>query len=191
LDFLGDYTEDAAYYEKAAEVLSKVLRIDPEYYHARYNLALALSHLGETSSDIHALQKANELFELLLEKDNEDEMAWNDWGLSLLHLAQLIEDPLNTELARKCFEEAENKFLHAAALGFTPAFYNLACLYSLNGNASTAMHYIERAELAGSLPPIEDLMHDDWLYFLRQTPTFRHFLSQLVIKDQNENKPSA
>ena len=39
LDFLGDYEEDAQYYERAIQVLSRVLIMEPGYTYARFNLA--------------------------------------------------------------------------------------------------------------------------------------------------------
>ena len=47
LDFLGDYHEDASYYERAIQVLSHILKVDADYSDAKYNLALAYSHVAE------------------------------------------------------------------------------------------------------------------------------------------------
>lgn len=180
LDFLGDFTEDAVYYEKAIQVLEQVLQIDPNYSHARYNVALALCHLGELTADIDCFHKSIEHFQVLLSQDSEDEMGWNDWGITLLNLAQLIHDLARPDDSQKIYEMAEDKLLHAIALGATSAFYNLACVYSLTGNFSSAMHYLERAKEANALPPIDDVMHDEWLDALRKTGAFRSFITQLT-----------
>lgn len=187
MDFLGDFHEDATFYERAIHVLTHVLQIDPTYSHARYNLALALSHLGEINSDIDCFQKSLEHFEVLLQQDSEDEMAWNDWGVTLLNLAVLTHDAFNPTLSQKSYEQAEGKFLHAIALGHAYSFYNLACLYALINNTTAAMHYIERAGLSNALPSLDDLIHDEWLDNLRNLPAFRNFISQLLSKQQKDN----
>lgn len=184
MDFLGDFHEEALYYERAIQVLSHVLQIDPEYSHARYNLALSLSHLGELNSDIDCFQKAIDHFQILLGHDSEDEYAWNDWGLTLTHLAVLTFDATHPEFSQDYYEQAERKFLHAIALGNTHAFYNVACLYALTKNMPAAMHYLERADISNGLPPTEDVMHDEWLDNMRHHAPFRAFISYLL------NKPS-
>lgn len=186
LDFLGDFHEEPSYYERAVQVLSQVLQIDPQYTHARYNLALALSHLGELNSDVDCFHKAIDLFEVLLQNDGEDEMAWNDWGVTLLNLAFLTSDVSDPESCQKIYEDAERKLLHAVALGNVQAFYNLACLYALSNNTSAAMHYLEKGEHCHALPPIENIMHDEWLENLRHLQSFRLFISRLLNKPQKE-----
>jgi tetratricopeptide (TPR) repeat protein len=186
LDFMGDFNEDTNYYEKAVQVLGKVVEAEPTYTHARYNLALALSHLGEATSDIECFNKASEHFQELLANDTEDEMGWNDWGLTLLNLAQLIHDPIHPEHSRKIYDQAESKFLHSIALGCVQSYYNLACLYSLIGNYPAALDYIERAENSNALPPLDDMLHDEWLDGLRNTTAFRNFLSHISNKDNHK-----
>ena len=55
LDFLGGFTGEVHIYEKAASIFHHVLKIEPGYYHVRYNLALVYAHLGELTSDIDFL----------------------------------------------------------------------------------------------------------------------------------------
>lgn len=182
MDFLGDFHEEPMYYERAIQVLTHVLQIDPEYAFARYNLALSLSHLGELNSDVDCFQKAIEHFQILLEQDSEDEYAWNDWGLTLTHLAVLTYDETHPEFSKDYYEHAERKFLHAIALGNIHAFYNVACLYALTKNMPAAMHYLERADICNGLPPTEDVMHDEWLDNMRHHAPFRAFISHLLNK---------
>ena len=178
-DFLGDFTEDVAHYEKAIQLLSQALQLDPEHAHAHYNLALAWAHLGDVAMDVEAFHKSIEQFQIVLTRNGEDEMAWNDFGVTLIHLAQLIQDPSKTEQSRKLFEVAESKLMQAVALGCTQAYYNLACLYSLTDNFDLAMQYIEKAASSDALPPIEEILHDEWLEELRHTSAFRAFLEHL------------
>jgi tetratricopeptide (TPR) repeat protein len=186
LDFLGDLTEEASCYEKAIHILTKALQLSPSYTHARYNLALAYSHLGELVGEIDCFVKSLELFHTLLSQDREDEMAWNDCGLVFINYAQIMEDPAHPEISQKLYEQAEHKFLEAAALGSTQSYYNLSCLYSLIGKNQEALHYLEKAERVQHLPPIEEILQDEWLDGLRQTNDFKEFLFYLT-KDQSES----
>lgn len=178
LDFLGDYSEDPLYYEKAIQVLQKVLHIDPNHPHARYNLALAFLHLGERISDAECLGRAAEQFEAILSQDPEDEMAWNECGLALLNLAELVRDAALPYKSRHYLELAEHKFHQAVALGCTQAYYSSVCFYSLSGNYPEALFFLEKAEQYGALPPLEEMMNDDWLHDLRQTEGFQMFISR-------------
>lgn len=183
LDFLGDFSDDIHYYEKAIQSLQKVVQRDPCHPHARYNLALAISHLGELTADLECLERAIEQFEIVIKHDPEDEMAWNECGLTLMSLAQLIHDDALPYKSERYFEHAEAKLQHAVSLGCVQAYYNLACFYSLNDNLHVAMFYIEKADLYSGLPSIDEMMNDDWLEALRQTPAFHSFISSYKHKD--------
>lgn len=182
MDFLGDFYDESSYYEKAVQVLSHVLKLDPEYMYARYNLALALSHLGELNSDVECFHHAIEQFHEVVLHDPEDEIAWNDYGLAFLNLATLTVDPVHLEKTQDFFDQAEVKLLHAAALGSMHAYYNLACLYALTNNPAPAIHYLEKAEQCDVLPPAEDVIHDEWLDGLRDQPAYRLVISRLLNK---------
>lgn len=184
LDFLGDLREDADLYEKAIHVLTKALDLDPEYSDAHYNLALAYLHLGEATNDDEFLQKAIDHFQVMLAQDPEDELAWNDCGITHIHLGYLKFDPSHPETAFQEYELAEVKLHHAVGLGSTQAFYNLACVAALMGNQSQAMHYLERAESVDALPILDDLLRDEWLESLRQTPAFRQFVNLISSKEK-------
>lgn len=178
LDFMGDFTEEISFYERAVQALSRAIQMDPEYNHARYNLALALSHLGEAALDVECYHKSVEQFQILLNQDGEDEMGWIDYGVTLIQLARLIFDPARPDVAQKIYEVAEGKLMQAAALGAVQAYYNLACLHSLMGNLSMAMHFIEKTETAGTLPHPDDLLADEWLDSLRETDSFKNFFAE-------------
>lgn len=185
LDFLGDFYDDANYYERSIQMLTKFLSIDPSYVHAHYNLASAYSHLGELVGDVDCFHKAIEHFQRFLNEDNEDEMVWNDYGLTLLNLADLLSDPSLPNLSQVCFAQAEEKFLHAVSLGNSSTFYNLACLYSLMGHLPQALHYMEKGEQQRALPPVEEILDDEWLENLRRTPEFKAFLANLTSEPQD------
>ena len=59
LDFLGDLTDDEGAYEKAIQVLSSSLKLDPDSVSAHYHLAQAYSHYGELQGDLGAFPEGN------------------------------------------------------------------------------------------------------------------------------------
>lgn len=187
-DLLGEITEEPSHSEKAVQILTQVVHLDPDYTHARYNLALALSHLGEALFDVELYQKAIDHFQHLLSKDPEDEMIHLDYGMSLTNLGLLIQDANHPEPAHALFKLAETHLMQAASLGSTQAYYQLAGLYSITGHLVQAMHYLERAQSFDALPGIEDLLHDEWLEALRQTPPFRQFINALSSKQSTDDK---
>ncbi len=183
LDFLGDFNNDDDSYRQAVSVLLQVNRLDPSDLHVRYNLAVALTHLGEASGDVGCFQKAIDLFSALVHENKEDDFVWNDWGVTLLSLSCLILDPSFTAEAAALKGESEVKFLQAAALGNTHAFYNLACLYSLQGETGLSIDYLYKAHSHGALPQLEDLRNDDWLIDVRATRAFSEFMLFVAQQD--------
>lgn len=181
-DFLGDFTESETFYERAVQVLTHVVQADPDYVYARYNLALAWSHLGEVTTEVDCFAKAIENFQVVIAHEKEDDDCWNEWGVALIHLAQLMNDPCHPNVTEKLLEQAEAKLNHALTLGNGQAAYHLACLYSLIGHQESALHYLERADRSGSLPALDDLMHDEWLEGVRNSPGFRQFAANLERK---------
>lgn len=182
LHYLGDWECNVECYEKAISSLAKALEIDPSHPHANFNLAQSYSHLGELTSEIEYLQKALEYFQEALGKDSEDGYIWNEVGLVYINIAEIIKEPFHPERTQKLFEQAEAKFLKALSLGCLDALYNLACLYSLSGNFSAAMHYIEKAERSDMISSIDELLNDEWLEPLRDTEPFRNFIANLSLK---------
>lgn len=185
-DLLGEVTEEVAYFEKAVQILSHVVQLDSTYIHARYNLALALTHLADEMSEIDYYQKAVEHFQWLVEIDPEEAFIRLDYGIALTQFALLVQESYQPEKSQEYYRQAEIHLLQAAYQGHPEAYYQLAAFYSLIGSYVYAMHYLERAQAFGSLPTIEDLMHDDWLESLRETPAFRQFIHQLPSQRSNE-----
>lgn len=183
LDFLGDFQEPASNYEKAIQVLTKVIEMEPNYINVYYNLAVAHSHLGEACCDVESYNRANDYFEAFLALRNEDDCAWYEWGLTLLNLAQLINDPNHPENSKSVFEQSEKKLHQALALGNNDAHYVLSCLYSINNNIPACIYHLERAFANGKILNQESLYHDIWLDNVRETPAFRNFLAQLHKKE--------
>ena len=187
-DLLGDLKEEPHYIEKAIQIFQQILQLNPNYFMARYNLALALSHLGEAMYDVEYYHRAMEQYEILLDQDPEDEMIHLDFGMALINLGLLVYDPNHLERSQALYRRAESHFVQAAGLGSTQVYYQFAGLYSITGHYHQAIHYLERAQVVGVLPGIEDLLHDEWLDRLRQTPLFRQFINELSTRQPMDDK---
>lgn len=191
LDLLGDITDNEKAYERAIQILTQVLILDPQFMLAHYNLALVYSHLAELTWDVEGFYKAIEHLQVVIAHDPEDDLAWNDWGLVYIHLSQLLNEPSQPDLQQKLYVQAENKLIHAVSLGNTQAYYNLACLHSLMGNFTMSLHYLERADAFESLPSLEEMLQDEWLDALRATSNFQYFLQEFSTQlpdDELESK---
>jgi tetratricopeptide (TPR) repeat protein len=110
----------------------------------------------------------------------------------LINVAECTPD-LNE--ADTSLREAELKLTQACKLGNVQAYYQMACLNSLLGNYERGMRFLEKAEEFNSLPPIDDMLQDEWLESLRATPYFREFLNRLekarVIETTDDDEEEA
>lgn len=183
-DYLARLTEDALGFEKAIQLLIQTLEYNPSFLDARYNLAIAHAHLAEETDDLESYHKALEQYQLLVQEECEDDAFWHDYALTLMDMASMLHDPLYPERSLKIYQQAEDKLHHALVLGHPEASYTLACLYSVLGKYSTSMYFIEKCEALGTLPSIDDLMHEDWLHEVRQTAAFKSFISLLLGSEQ-------
>lgn len=176
LDLLGNFHEEDSYYVRAIEILSHVLMIDPDFPHVHHRLALAFSHMGELMNDLENFYRALHHFRLAAKHDEENDQTLLDWGLTLINIAEHAQDAGDAD---QYYREAEHKLTQAAKLGNLQAYYHLGCLYSLLGQYEKAMRFMEKSDQFESLPPLEEILQDDWLDGLKGTPDFREFLAQL------------
>ena len=180
LDQYGDFCDEPIHYERAIKVLAKVVEVDSNHVNGRYNLAVALTHLGELVNDADCFMAANDQFEIVLKHDPEDAVSWNEWGICLLHWAQLIKDPVNEHEVQALMSHAESKLLQSVALGNVFAYYNMACYHAIQGSVDDAIHFLEKAQIHAALPPVQEIMQDEWLTPLRESFKFRDFLARIL-----------
>ncbi|MBS0620414.1 MAG: hypothetical protein JSS61_03035 [Verrucomicrobia bacterium] len=179
LDALGDFHDDEELYLRAIDTFSQVLMIDPDFYVVHHRLALALSHLGELMEETEHFVRAQHHFRLALRTDEENDGILLDWAVTLINLA---DHSINAEEAAQAFRDAEQKLFAAMRLGNSQSYYHLACLYSLMGRQDCAMRHIEKALSFCALPPLEELLQDEWLSNLRMTEEFQNFIALLEQK---------
>lgn len=176
LDTLGGFHEEDFYYLRAIEVFTHVLMIDPDFYLVHHRLGLALSHLGELTGEIDYFYRAVHHYRLSLKNDDENDVVLLDWSTSLINIATRTHDPMEAD---QSYRDAEHKLQVAMRLGNLQTYYHLACLNSLIGQCEKGMHCLEKAHEYEALPPVDEMIQDDWLDNLRSTGGFQEFLSEL------------
>lgn len=176
LDQMGDFVEDDNYYIKAVEIFTHVLMLDPQYPDIHYQLALVYTHLGELMSDMNYMEKSIHHFRMAHARDEENSLIILDWGLTILSVSQYCSHTYEIE---DLYKEAEMKFIISAKMGNTQAYYHLSCLYSTIGQLDHAIYFFEKAKVYESLPELDELLQDDWLYNLRETDFFKNFIAHL------------
>jgi tetratricopeptide (TPR) repeat protein len=176
LDYLGDRYEDEADLHKALELFFQVLMAEPDFPRIHYRIGVVYSHLGEATDDVDCFHHALHHLRLAYQHDDENDSALLEWGVALIHLAELSSDK---EMAASYYQTAEFKLMQAARLGSQSVFYQLASLYSLLGQFEKAFEFIQKAYKAEVLPPVENIVEDEWLEPLRSTPLFQQFLAHL------------
>lgn len=180
LDLLGDLTEKENYYKKAIEIFNSVLLVEPDYPKIHYRLSLCFSHLLETETKLEYLQRANTSFNLAIKQDPEDDEVWLEWGLMLISFAN---ENLSFSEKNDYFLNAEQKISKAGQLGNPHAYYHLACLYSLTNRFDESMKLLNKAKKLDVLPPVDEILEDEWLDNLRSQEMFTEFLYNL--EEQN------
>ncbi len=176
LDALGDFYEEEFYYLRAIETFTHVLMIDPDFYHVHHHLGLALSHLGELNGEVDHFHRAAHHYRLSLKNDEENDNVLLDWATALIHIASRSHD---SSEADQIYCDAEHKLQSAVRLGNQQAYYQLACLNSIMGECEKGMLCLQKARANDALPPVDELLQDDWLDNLRSTGEFQEFLSEL------------
>ena len=174
LDALGDCHDDETFYLKAIEILLQVLMIDPDFPKIHHQLAITYSHLGEMDSELEYFYRALHHFRLASKHEEENDQIILDWGVTLINIAETLRDSQESTLF---YQDAEHKITNAAKLGNEQAYYHLACLYSLLEQNDRSMHFLEKSRTSKTLPPIEEVLDDEWLEGLRSTSLFQNFLS--------------
>ncbi len=176
LDNLAEFIEGEKLYLKAIEILMHILNLKPEYKGIHHQLALTYSHYGELIHDKDLYQLALHHHRTAYLKDKENDHIIHNWAITLINFSELTQ---NSHDADHLLREAEQKMIQAAKLGNTQAYFSLASLYSLIGNVERSVYFLEKAHSFGILPPIEELIEDDWLDNIKNTEAFSHLIKKI------------
>ena len=149
--------------------------VDPDFPHIHHRLAQAFCHLGELMGEIDFFYRAIHHLRLSLKQDEDNDAMILDWGIALINIAQ--NSPVLTDV-EQLLQDAKQKLTLAAKLGNIQAYYQLSCLYSILHQYQQSMYFLIKADHFNALPPLEELLSDDWLEDLRSTSDFREFLAE-------------
>ncbi|MEM8727657.1 MAG: hypothetical protein AAGE99_02975 [Chlamydiota bacterium] len=182
LDQFAIFNDSDRHYLKAIDLLNHILRLKPEFPHIHFQLASTYGHYGELVSEPELFYRAIHHYRVAHQQEKENDRILLDWALTLVNLGHLLEkDPESDRILR----EAEYKMIQAAKLGNTHAYYALSCLYSVMGNLDNSLRLLEKARAFDVLPPIEEMLEDDWLENLRETEAFQAFIDRLESKNRS------
>jgi tetratricopeptide (TPR) repeat protein len=173
LDSMGDMFEEEVYYERACEILTRVLLIDPDYLEIHFRLGIVYTHLGEMIQIEEPFLRAIQHFKIAFQQDEENDSLLLEWGLLLINLSEIRHQEEDKLLL---FEEAEFKLMQSAKLGNAHAYYHLACLFSLQNQFEKSFFFLKKAHHYEGIPPLNDILEDLWLEGLRRTERFQDFI---------------
>ncbi|MDJ0652407.1 MAG: hypothetical protein QNJ27_05325 [Simkaniaceae bacterium] len=179
LDQLAGFNESDHHYAKAIDLLNHILMLRPEFPHIHLQLALTYSHYAELVSEPKIFYGALYHYRIAHQKEKENDQIILDWALTLMNLGDLLEKDVESD---ELLREAEYKMIQAAKLGNTHAYYALSCLYSVIGDLNNSLRLLRKAKAFDALPPIEEVLEDDWLENLRETQGFQAFVNALKCK---------
>jgi tetratricopeptide (TPR) repeat protein len=176
LDIMGQLRDETGYYKRALEALTTALMLSPQNSAIHHRIGIVYSHLGEVIDEIDYFYRSLQHLKLAAQDEEENDQIYVDWGVTWMHLSEYACDE-TTE--KTCFAEAEQKFLFACNLGNRSAFYQLACLYSLQKEFEQSVYYLLKAHYYNTLPPLEEIQDDAWLEDVRLSHHFQEFLALL------------
>ncbi|BAW79961.1 hypothetical conserved protein [Candidatus Nitrosoglobus terrae] len=129
-------------------------------------------------------QGACEKFGAALKLDPNNAEIMNDWGAALISRARNRPD----KHAVPFYREAWEKINAAEALKPGVGAYNLACIYSLQGDLRQSKMYIEQARAADNLPPVAYLKMDRDLDNIRDEEWFKHIIQSLIKEEEIQSQ---
>lgn len=176
LDQFAGFKESDQHYVKAIDLLNHILMLKPEFPQIHFQLALTYSHYAELVSEPEIFHRAIHHYRVAHQKEKENDQIILDWALTLVNLGDLLENDVESD---QILREAEYKMIQAAKLGNTHAYYALSCLYSVIGDLDNSLRLLEKAKAFDALPPIEEILEDEWLENLRETEGFQAFVTEL------------
>ena len=183
LDLLGDLTHDTNHYIRACECLKKALVLHPQNTSLHHKMACVLTHLGEHTDEREIYYHALSYFKLAQRSDPENGIVALDYGLALISLSEIL--PPSDE-CQDLIKEAEYKLVQSIKLGNIEAYYHLGCLYSIMKQFDKAVHMLEKSIRFRSIPPLEEVLEDEWLDNLRMSEYFEQLIQTIESSQKSD-----
>ena len=176
LDLYGEFSETDKHYTRAIEILHQVLMVDPDFPGIHHQLGVVYGHFADLASDKDLFARAFHHFHIAQTRDRENDQIQIDWAVNIITSSQLAVTP---DEMKKTLAEAQVKLVTAAQAANTQSFFYLSCLYSLLRDYDLSMHFLGKSYLAGSLPPLSDVLQEEWLDNMREVDEFKEFIFSL------------
>jgi len=188
LDLLGECSHEASHDDQAIDLLRLALRRERSAIPTILALSAVLHRVGDERSNPQLLYEAL-LYLLEAMRDEPDEGAiWGQAGATCLTLWRLQRGESNATPGELLLERAHGYLMQAAQLGASQAHLYLAGLYALTGQDALAIASLDRAARYGALPPLEELLRDDWFAPLRSSLLFRDWFERCLRDEEEEIK---
>ena len=171
-------SESARHLRIACRHFETANRLNPEDANTLHEWGLALYELAAVSEG----KKAKQLYKNAGEKyrsaaiiDVENAGILNDWGATLLAQSRNASPDKAIELKQEAVEKFEESQARKPGL----ASYNLACVYTTQGDLEKSQQYLNEAQKNGFLPPKAHLESDPDLANVQNQEWFNTLLSSM------------
>lgn len=159
-------------FEQAYDKYEKAVAIKSDDYDLWFCWANDLSAQARTKHG----DKANKLFKQACEKYKkavaikpEEPGAWKHWGNAIF--LQMSPKPHSNPI--QVFDDVVDKYLHAESLKPGSSAYNLSCVYGRLPDVRQCRKWLEAAERAGTLQPLDKAIADPCFRSVRDKEWFK------------------
>jgi hypothetical protein len=170
-------------FQQAYDVFATIPESSSNYADALYFWGFAIMHQAFTKSSDEAYKTFEEAitkFSFCKTISPEHLGAAIDNGVALMGLAKSKQLNLDSEL----YSKAKESFEAAEKIQQGSASYNLACLHALNNKSDACLKALENARDHGLVPDEQDIINDDDLKNVKQSPWFAEFIKSLTEKEE-------
>ena len=180
-------------FQQAYDVFATIPESSSNYADALYFWGFAILHQAFTKPSAEAskiFDQAIAKFSLCKTTSPEHLGASIDSGVALMGLAKCKQVNLDDEL----YSKAKQSFEKAEKIQQGSASYNLACMYALRNESDACLKALENARDHGLVPDEQDIINDDDLKNVKQSPWFAEYIESLAPEKEmkkTENKVEA
>jgi tetratricopeptide (TPR) repeat protein/NAD-dependent SIR2 family protein deacetylase len=163
-------------FKQSFEKYQKALEIKPDYHEALNNWRNSIFDLAKMKEGKEAdglFKQSFEKYQKALEIKPDKHEALNNWGTALSDLAKMKEGKEADGLFKQSFE----KYQKAENLKEGHSAYNLACLYSLKGNETESLKWLEKGLIMESTPSRSHILADSDMDNIKNNDEFMRVLN--------------
>lgn len=165
-------------YKSAYQGFASVIADNLMFSEALYNWGFALLHEARNKPKEEAIEiyeDAISKFSFCLLTSSNYLGAAIDGGVAFMELARISPNDGKASL----YGLAEDFFEKAGRIQKGSAAYNLACINALRGDEEACLQCLRQAKEFGSLPDEANIMNDEDMNNVKQSPWFKEFIEEL------------